>query len=52
MEETMNMSKLDLTRERSRNDETSFMRPATPLKNSQVINSVNKNQKNKRFNFY
>lgn len=36
MEETMNMSKLDLTRERSRNDETSFMRPATPLKNSQI----------------
>ena len=42
MEETMNMSKLDLTREksriedRSRNDETSLMRPATPLKNSQV----------------
>ena len=42
MEETMNMSKLDLTREksriedRSRNDETYLMRPATPLKNSQV----------------
>ena len=38
----MNMSKLDLTREKSRmddksrNDEASFMRPATPLKMSQV----------------
>lgn len=42
MEGTMNMSRLDITREksriedRSRNDETSFMRPATPLKTSQV----------------
>ena len=41
-ETTMNISRLDITREksrledRSRNDETSFMRPATPLKTSQI----------------
>lgn len=43
MEETMNMSKLDITRDRSRqgndhlkNEDTTFIRPATPLRISNV----------------
>ena len=49
MEETMNMSKLDITRDRSRqgndpnkNDDTTFIRPATPLRISNVGDSMNK----------
>lgn len=54
MEETMNMSKLDITRDRSRlqdggtkNDDTTFVRPVTPLRASLLPSDNNKPERQK-----
>lgn len=54
MEETMNMSKLDITRDRSRfndggtrNDDTTFVRPVTPLRASLLPSDQSKPERQK-----